>query len=127
MAPIVVDSDFAGVLGRVWTSLFRMDRLWSPWRLPYVTGDARSSGCVFCEAQENEQSALIVFGGRTCFVILNLYPYNNGHLMVIPKRHLASLVEATREELAELMELTRLAELGLREAYSPHGLNMGIN
>ena len=92
-----------------------------------MTGEAKSSGCVFCDAQQNAQSSLIVFSGRTCFVILNLYPYNNGHLMVIPKRHLASLVEATSEELAELIELTRVSEIALREAYSPHGLNMGIN
>ena len=90
-------------------------------------GDAKTSGCVFCEAQHNEQSSLIVFRGRTCFVILNLYPYNNGHLMVIPARHLASLVEATSDELDEMMELTRRSEIALREAYSPHGLNMGIN
>jgi ATP adenylyltransferase len=104
-----------------------MDRLWSPWRLSYVTGEASSTRCVFCDAQENEQSALIVFSGATCFVILNLYPYNNGHLMVIPKRHLASLVDATPAELSELIELTRRAEIALREAYAPHGLNMGIN
>jgi ATP adenylyltransferase len=104
-----------------------MDHLWSPWRLAYVTGNPGNGGCVFCEAQENEQSALIVFRGRTCFVILNLYPYNNGHLMVIPNRHVASLAEATADELGELIELTRLAEIALREAYAPHGLNMGIN
>jgi ATP adenylyltransferase len=104
-----------------------MDRLWSPWRLAYVTGDTSTSGCVFCDAQQNEQSSLIVFHGRTCFVILNLYPYNNGHLMVIPNRHVATLEDATFDELAELIELTRYAEIALREAYSPHGLNMGIN
>ena len=88
---------------------------------------------MFCEAQPRQaqggtrQSSLIVFRGQTCFVILNLYPYNNGHLMVIPNRHMASLVDATSEELAELIELTRLSEMALREAYSPHGLNMGIN
>jgi ATP adenylyltransferase len=92
-----------------------------------VTGDTRTSGCVFCEAQQNEQSSLIVFHGRTCFVILNLYPYNNGHLMVIPNRHVASLEEATAEELGELIALTRRAEMALREAYAPHGMNMGIN
>jgi ATP adenylyltransferase len=92
-----------------------------------VTGNPGSDGCVFCDAQRNEQSSLIVFHGRTCYVILNLYPYNNGHLMVIPNRHVASLAEATPEELGELIELTRLAEMALREAYSPHGLNMGIN
>jgi ATP adenylyltransferase len=85
-----------------------------------VTDTARSNGCVFCDAQQNEQSSLIVFHGRTCFVILNLYPYNNGHLMVIPTRHVASLAEATPEELGELIELTRLSEMALREAYSPH-------
>jgi ATP adenylyltransferase len=70
---------------------------------------------------------LIVYRGATCYVILNLYPYNNGHLMVVPNRHIASLAAATPDELHELIELTRRAELALGEAYSPHGLNMGIN
>lgn len=104
-----------------------MERLWSPWRLAYVTGNPGSEGCVFCEAQRNAQSSLIVFHGPTCFVILNLYPYNNGHLMVIPRRHIASLAEATAEELGEIIALTRRAEIALREAYMPHGFNMGIN
>jgi ATP adenylyltransferase len=64
---------------------------------------------------------------RTCFVILNLYPYNNGHLMVVPNRHVATLAGTTAEELGELIELTRRAEIALGEAYAPHGLNMGIN
>lgn len=92
-----------------------------------MTGNSGTGSCVFCEAQRNEQSSLIVFHGPTCFVILNLYPYNNGHLMVIPRRHIASLAEATGEELGELIELTRRAEVALREAYAPHGFNMGIN
>jgi ATP adenylyltransferase len=91
-----------------------------------VTGSAKSVACVFCEAQAGQQS-LIVFRGRTCFVILNLYPYNNGHLMVVPNRHIGTLNAATSEELCELMELTRRAELALTESYQPHGLNMGIN
>ena len=82
---------------------------------------------MFCEAQTGEQSSLVVFRGRTCFVILNLYPYNNGHLMVVPHRHVASLADATTDELCELIELTRRAEIALGEAYTPHGLNMGIN
>jgi ATP adenylyltransferase len=104
-----------------------MDRLWSPWRLPYVIDSGKSAGCVFCEALDGEQASLIVFRGATCYVILNLYPYNNGHLMVVPNRHIASLAAATREELCELIELTRSAEVVLGEAYNPHGLNMGIN
>lgn len=104
-----------------------MDHLWSPWRLSYVTGTETATGCVFCEAQEGGQASLIVFRGRTCFVILNKFPYNNGHLMVVPNRHIASLVTATGEELGELIELTRRAEAALTEAYAPHGMNMGIN
>lgn len=92
-----------------------------------MTGSAQSNGCVFCDAQHGEQTGLIVFRGTTCYVILNLYPYNNGHLMVVPNRHIASLAAATNEELCELIELTRRAEVALSEAYSPHGLNMGIN
>jgi ATP adenylyltransferase len=105
-----------------------MDHLWSPWRLEYVTGKSSSPGCVFCEALAgNSQADLIVFQGDTCFVILNLYPYNNGHLMVVPNRHIAKLAEATTPELNELIELTRRAEISLMQAYSPHGLNVGIN
>jgi ATP adenylyltransferase len=69
----------------------------------------------------------VVFRGRSCFVILNLFPYNNGHLMVIPNRHIASLVAATPDELSELIALTRVAEMALTETYAPHGINMGIN
>ncbi|HXW05086.1 MAG TPA: HIT domain-containing protein [Vicinamibacterales bacterium] len=105
-----------------------MDHLWSPWRLPYVTGTGRDPGCVFCDAQEGDEGAsLILLHGRVCFIILNKYPYNNGHLMVVPNRHLGSLRDAADDELAELMQLTRLSELALTEAYEPHGLNMGIN
>jgi len=92
-----------------------------------VTGSGKTSGCVFCDALHGQQADLIVYRGATCYVILNLYPYNNGHLMVVPNRHIASLAAATTEELCELIELTRRAELALGEAYNPHGLNMGIN
>src|SRR4051794_24638695 len=105
-----------------------MDHLWSPWRLAYITGGSASGGCVFCEALTSADAApLIVHRGSSCFVILNLFPYNNGHLMVIPNRHIASLTSATAEELCEMMELTRRAEAALTEAYAPHGMNMGNN
>jgi ATP adenylyltransferase len=103
-----------------------MERLWSPWRLAYVTGSSSGSDCVFCAAVESP-SPLIVHRGVTCFVILNLYPYNSGHLMVVPNRHVPTLASATAEELAELMALTRAAEVALADAYAPHGLNIGIN
>ena len=105
-----------------------MQRLYSPWRLQYVTaasGDAKGA-CVFCAALERDDG-LIVFRGRHTFVILNLFPYNNGHLMVVPNRHIGRLALASDDELSELMRLTRTAEQALTEAYAPHGLNMGLN
>src|SRR6185312_13628049 len=105
-----------------------MEHLWSPWRLAYITGAQPPTGCIFCSAAtDTESDSLVVFRGQTCYVILNLFPYNNGHLMVIPNRHVATLAVATPQELSELIELTRRAEIALAEAYQPHGFNMGIN
>ena len=105
-----------------------MEHLWSPWRLAYITGAGQSTVCVFCAAQTDpEAEPLVLFRGRTCFVILNLFPYNNGHLLVIPNRHVATLGSAEPEERRELIELSATAEIALTEAYAPHGLNMGIN
>ena len=84
---------------------------------------ARSEGCIFCSPDED----LLLVRGRTCFVVLNRYPYNNGHLMVAPYRHVGTLHASTSEELAELMGLTRHAEIALAEAYKPQGINVGIN
>jgi len=105
-----------------------MERLWTPWRLAYVTGSAEAAGCVFCQAvSEPEAQPLIVFRGASCFVILNLFPYNNAHLMVVPNRHVASLAQASVEERCELMDLASVAATAITEAYAPHGMNMGIN
>jgi ATP adenylyltransferase len=105
-----------------------MERLWSPWRLAYVTGTGASDGCVFCDVEAHPQrDDLTLVRGRLCYVILNLYPYNNGHLMVVPNRHVATLHASTPEELTELMRFTRHAEIALAEAYKPQGINIGIN
>jgi ATP adenylyltransferase len=105
-----------------------MERLWAPWRSAYVTGSGGGSdGCIFCNLTEPGRDELILVRGRVSFVILNLYPYNNGHLMVVPQRHVANLASTTEEERAELMRLTRHAEIAVNEAYSPQGINMGIN
>ena len=94
-----------------------------------MTASDREEGCVFCAARDahEDPASLVVFRGVTCFVLLNLYPYNNGHVMVVPNRHIASLASAEGAELQEMMQLTRRAELALGEAYEPHGLNIGIN
>ncbi len=113
-----------------------MERLWSPWRLAYVTSNASTpDGCVFCAVSapgigapgDPERDSLVLVHGRDCYVILNLYPYNNGHLMVVPRRHIASLTLATTDELSELMSFTRDGEAALTEAYQPQGINVGIN
>jgi ATP adenylyltransferase len=94
-----------------------------------VTRDEqRSTGCVFCTALDTEEGrALTLFTGITCYVILNLYPYNAGHLMVVPKRHVAVLAGVSRDELVELAELTRRSEMALNEVYAPQGINLGMN
>ena len=105
-----------------------MDRLWSPWRLDYVTRGDAPPGCIFCLADRRpEAEPLLLFEGVACYVILNLYPYNNGHLMVVPYRHVASLGALTAAELHEIAELTQRAEAALLEAYRPHGINIGVN
>ena len=94
-----------------------------------MTASGERDGCVFCAARDSDDEAasLVVHRGTSGFVLLNLYPYNNGHLMVVPNRHIPDLTSATPAELAELMELARLSEMVLTEICQPHGLNMGIN
>jgi ATP adenylyltransferase len=105
-----------------------MERLWSPWRLKYVTGASGDAPpCIFCNTTDSGRDDLILIRGRVTYVILNLYPYNNGHLMVTPVRHVANLASTTSEEQAELMRLTRHSEIALTEAYTPQGINVGIN
>jgi ATP adenylyltransferase len=107
-----------------------MERLWSPWRLAYVTGAVGGTNdrCIFCDAGlESGGDDLVLVRTPLSYVVLNLYPYNNGHLMVVPKRHVASLASSTPEELSDLMRLTRHAEIALAEAYTPQGINIGIN
>ena len=106
-----------------------MERLWAPWRHAYVTSASGPSDndCVFCHTSEPGRDELILARGRVSFVILNLYPYNNGHLMVVPDRHAPNLATLTADEQAELMQLTRHAEIAITEAYAPHGINIGIN
>jgi ATP adenylyltransferase len=105
-----------------------MERLWSPWRLAYVTAAAGEvPACIFCHASDPGRDDLVLVRGRLSFVILNLYPYNNGHVMIVPNRHVATLHATTAEERDELMTLARHAEIALTEAYTPQGINVGIN
>jgi len=106
-----------------------VQRLWAPGRGADVTGAAKEPGCVFCRALERvaEERSLVVHVAEHAFVVMNLYPYNSGHVMVAPRRHLGRLAEASAEELAEMMALARRLEAVMGELYKPEGLNLGMN
>jgi len=106
-----------------------MERLWTPWRLAYVTeASTPAPGCIFCAALAGlDADPLVVHRASRSYVILNKFPYNNGHLMVVPHRHVGRLAELDSAEVGELMHLTQLAERVLASVYAPHGFNMGLN
>jgi ATP adenylyltransferase len=105
-----------------------MDRLWSPWRYRYVSRTTAPEDCVFCgKPGETDKEGLILFRGRRNFVILNLFPYTTGHLMVVPYEHSATLEDLSEDTLIEMMALTRHAVLCLKRVYRPSGLNLGMN
>ena len=107
------------------------ERIWAPWRLEYVKDAAKDveDECIFCAkpADEDDEANLIVHRGGRCFVILNKYPYTNGHLMVAPFEHLATIQELDAATVGELMALAQRAMSVLEDAYSPHGYNVGFN
>jgi ATP adenylyltransferase len=96
--------------------------------MDYIRAE-KEEGCIFCTKplEQSDAKNLILFRSVRSFVMMNRYPYNNGHLMVVPRRHVATLALATPQELAELMLLTQRAEMALTEAYRPQGLNVGMN
>jgi ATP adenylyltransferase len=106
-------------------------RIWAPWRLAYVKDAAKDieEDCIFCAkpAAGDDEASLIVHRGQHCFVILNLFPYTNGHLMVAPYAHIGRLQELPEETVAEMMALAQRAMSRLEEAYEPHGYNVGFN
>jgi ATP adenylyltransferase len=107
------------------------DRIWAPWRLDYVKDASKDSAdeCIFCvkPAEGDDQANLIVHRGSRCFVILNKYPYTNGHLMVAPYEHVGTLPQLDRETVAEMMLLAQESMRILEHTYSPHGYNVGFN
>src|SRR5438093_12166779 len=102
-------------------------RIWAPWRIPYVKDASKDAEaeCIFCTkpAEDDDEANLIVHRGQRCFVILNLFPYTNGHLMVAPYEHLSTLPELDAETTAEMMSLAKRAMVVLDEKYTPEGYN----
>jgi ATP adenylyltransferase len=103
------------------------ERLWAPHRMPYLQGENRSVNCVFCEAPKPGYDDLVVFKGETVFVVMNLYPYNSGHLLICPYRHVADLTDLTPAESTEIVALTAHGMKVLRKVSKAAGFNIGIN
>ncbi|MGD8626972.1 MAG: HIT domain-containing protein [Anaerolineae bacterium] len=105
-----------------------MKRLWSPWRLEYLT-EPEAEGCIFCAAAEgdDDRENLVLLRGERAFMILNRYPYNNGHFMVVPYEHVPSLEDLPAATLTEMMLLLNRGLAALRAAMAPEGFNIGAN
>jgi ATP adenylyltransferase len=103
--------------------------LWAPWRMSYVQDDRKERECIFCAAARpgDDAARLVLCRGERCLTMLNRYPYNSGHLMVAPYRHVASIEHLDAGEALELMTLAKQALRALRETYRPAGANLGIN
>jgi len=109
-----------------------MERLWSPWRARYIASgvDAQNPVCVFCAIAsdpEHDDENFVLYRGQHCFVLLNLYPYISGHLMVVPYLHTSEFDSTAKEITDEMMDQTKRAQAALREVYKPAGFNMGMN
>ncbi len=110
-----------------------MDKLWSPWRSNYIESfnqEKESSTCIFCDAINqniSDDNSLKVYDNKTCFAILNLYPYNSGHLMVVPKKHVSDLFQLSDVTISEMMVTVKLSMRALDLVMKPHGYNVGAN
>jgi ATP adenylyltransferase len=106
-----------------------MDYLWTPWRYTYITQPGEPAGCVFCRAagSSDDRECLVAHRAAHNFVILNRFPYTNGHLMIVPFEHVATLEDLSEDAVLELILLARRTEKHLRALYRPDGLNLGIN
>ena len=125
MTELEPDTDFAGVPDG-------FERLWTPHRMAYITGERPSEdpgdGCPFCAAPgRTDEEGLVVHRGETCYVVMNLFPYNPGHVLVCPYRHVSLYLDLTDEETGEFTALTKQAIRALEVTSQPHGYNLGMN
>jgi ATP adenylyltransferase len=106
-----------------------MKRLWEPWRIQYIEEMGKEEGCIFCiKPKENDdEKNLILYRGSFSFIIVNIYPYNSGHLMVAPYRHIGNYEELTADEILEMDKLIKASIRALKKLLKPDGFNIGIN
>ncbi len=106
-----------------------METVWAPWRMAYILSE-KDRQCFFCQKLREparDAANYVVYRGKEAFALLNIYPYNNGHLMIAPYAHVSTLTALNSEQLLELFDITRRCEQALREAMRPEGFNIGIN
>ena len=106
-----------------------MDYLWTPWRYQYIASLKNPSRCVFCleSSGEYDERDFVVFRGKSSFVILNIFPYTTGHLLVAPYSHTSDFQKSSREESSEMLELVKRCQFALQQTYQPDGFNVGMN
>lgn len=105
-----------------------MELLWAPWRMGYILGE-KPQGCIFCDKPKDEKDRenLLLARAKHCAVMLNAYPYNNGHLMVAPYRHIAALTDLTEDEISDIMKVAQQCVSVLQQELQPDGFNIGMN
>jgi ATP adenylyltransferase len=106
-----------------------MERLYSPWRSQYIEEYDKQEGCFLCNAfkSEDDEKHLVLYRGENCFIIMNLYPYNAGHVMVCPNEHIGDFTSLDKKTLHEISDLTQLSVKAIQRALKPHGFNLGYN
>lgn len=106
-----------------------MDYVWNPWRWAYISGKERKRGCVFCDLpkENKDDEHFILHRARLSYIILNIFPYTSGHLMIVPFEHQSSLAELPDDTTNEMMSLAKVSQRALAEEYKPDGFNIGMN
>jgi ATP adenylyltransferase len=105
-----------------------MKTIWAPWRMNYIH-EKKEEGCIFCKKplEKKDEKNLILYRGKRTFVVMNKFPYNNGHLLIVPKRHCTDLEELNINEFQELFDVMKISTQVLKTSLSPHGFNIGFN
>ncbi len=106
-----------------------MERLWAPWRIGYILSDKKEEGCIFCNAlnSKDDEKGFVLYRSTLSFIIMNLYPYNAGHIMVVPNRHIDTPLKLTEEEQIDLFRLVNLGIETIQRVMKPDGFNLGMN